>query len=186
MTTIVDIAEPIHLLNRYKSYVEERLSEKQAGVTLMRLPKLDKIIITTTVGSKFDKNDFKSIGEFISLIAGQKPIITKARKSVAAFKMRQGMDVGYKVTLRKHAMFDFLSRFVYITLPRIRDFKGLSKNSFDKNFNYNIGLKDCSSFHEIDVLNFKEFGLQVNLTLKNIISKEEGVKFLQKMLLPLK
>jgi large subunit ribosomal protein L5 len=187
MTIIVNITEPLDLLERYNSYSVKMLKEKYS-LTNMRIPKIEKIIVTTTLGSlASDKNYFKLASESIASIAGQKPVITKARKSVAAFKVREGMDTGLKVTLRKKQMFDFLNRLVYITLPRIRDFKGLSKTGFDAQFNYNIGIKDCTSFHEIDMLKMtKPFGVNITLRLKNVDTHEKGVELLQSILLPLK
>lgn len=187
MTTIVNITQPVDLFERYKSYSVKLLKDKYS-LSAMMIPKIEKIIITTTLGSlASDKNYFKLAIENIALITGQKPIITKAKKSVAAFKVREGMDTGLKVTLRRRQMFNFLNRLVYITLPRIRDFKGLSKNAFDDQFNYNIGITDCTSFHEVDILKMsKPFGVNITLRLKNVKSKEQGIEFLHSLLLPLK
>lgn len=187
MTEIVNIKEPIDLLDRYSNYSVPTL-QKKYKLTAMRLPKIEKIIITTTLGQlTSDKNYFTLAQESIANIAGQKPVITKAKKSIAAFKVREGMETGLKVTLRKRKMFDFLNRLVYITLPRIRDFKGLDKNAFDAQFNYNIGIKDCTSFHEVDMLKMtKPFGINITLRLKNIDSQEKGIDFLHSLLLPLK
>jgi large subunit ribosomal protein L5 len=187
MTNIVNITEPVDLLERYKTYTVKFLQEKYS-LKPMRTPKLDKIVITTTLGGlTSDKNYFKLATENVALISGQQPVITKAKKSVASFKVRAGMEVGLKVTLRKRKMFDFLNRLVYITLPRIRDFKGLDKNAFDAQFNYNIGIKDCTSFHEVDMLKMtKPFGVNITLRLKNVDNHEKGVALLQSLLLPLK
>lgn len=184
--TIVNIKEPLDLLERYQQY--ETLFKEKHSLTTMTLPKIEKIIITTTLGSlTADKNYFKLAQESIANISGQTPVITKARKSIAAFKVREGMETGVKVTLRKRKMYDFLNRLVYITLPRIRDFKGLDKNAFDDQFNYNIGIKDCTSFHEVDVLKMtKPFGVNITLRLKNVKTHEQGVEFLRFLLLPLK
>ena len=187
MTNIVNITAPIDLLERYKTYTVKLFEEKHS-LKPMVLPKLEKIVITTTLGGlASDKNYFKLAFENIALIAGQQPVITKAKKSVASFKTRAGMEVGLKVTLRKRRMYDFLNRLVYITLPRIRDFKGLNKNAFDAQFNYNIGIKDCTSFHEVDMLKMtKPFGVNITLRLKNVDTHEKGVTLLQSLLLPLK
>jgi large subunit ribosomal protein L5 len=187
MANIVNITEPVDLGERYKNYTIKLFKDKYS-LKAMSIPKLEKIIITTTLGGlTSDKNYFKLALENIALIAGQQPVITKAKKSVASFKVRAGMEVGLKVTLRKKKMFDFLNRLVYITLPRIRDFKGLNKNAFDAQFNYNIGIKDCTSFHEVDMLKMtKPFGVNITLRLKNVDSNEKGVELLQSLLLPLK
>jgi large subunit ribosomal protein L5 len=154
----------------------------------MSIPKIEKIVVTTTLGVlASDKNYFKLASENMALICGQQPVLTTARKSVAAFKTRQGMNVGLKVTLRKQLLFNFLDRLVYITLPRIRDFKGLSVNAFDSQFNYNIGIKDCTSFHEVDMLKMtKPFGVNITLHLKNVDTKEKGIDLLTSLFLPIK
>ena len=187
MTNIVNITAPVDLLERYKDYTTKLLTEKYS-LKPMLLPKIEKIVITTTLGGlASDKNYFKLASENIALIAGQNPVVTKAKKSVASFKTRAGMEVGLKVTLRKRKMYDFLNRLVYITLPRVRDFKGLNKNAFDSQFNYNIGIKDCTSFHEVDMLKMpKPFGVNITLRLKNVDSQEKGVTLLNSLLLPLK
>lgn len=187
MKEIVNIKEPIDLFDRYNTYTVPMIMKKYS-LKAMTMPKLEKIIITTTLGQMTsDKNYFALAQESIANIAGQKPVITKARKSIAAFKVREGMETGLKVTLRKRQMFDFLNRLVYITLPRVRDFKGLDKNAFDAQFNYNIGIKDCTSFHEVDMLKMtKPFGVNITLRLKNIDSQEKGIDFLHSLLLPLK
>jgi large subunit ribosomal protein L5 len=191
MTTIFEMPQPVNLVDRYKGYSIDFLSKKYS-LTSMQVPKIEKIIVTTTLGALAgDKNYMKLAIESMGLITGQKPVITKARKSIASFKVREGMETGLKVTLRKKQMFDFLDRLVYITLPRIRDFKGLSKNSFDADFNYNIGIKDCTYFHEIDMLKMtkestKPFGVNITLRLKNVASHEQAHDLLTSLLFPIK
>lgn len=187
MANIVNITEPVDLLDRYKNYSVKMMQEKYS-LKSMQTPKIEKIVITTTLGGLAgDKNYYKLAMENLAMIAGQQPVITKAKKSVASFKTRAGMEVGLKVTLRKRKMYDFLNRLVYITLPRIRDFKGLNKNAFDDQFNYNIGIKDCTSFQEVDMLKMtKPFGINITLRLTSVDSNEKGVDFLHSLLLPLK
>lgn len=187
MKEIVNIKEPIDLFDRYNNYTVKMMKETYS-LKSMKIPVIKKIVITTTLGQlTADKNYFSLAKDSIGKIACQQPIITKARKSIAAFKVREGMETGLKVTLRKRQMFNFLNRLVYVTLPRIRDFKGLDKNAFDAQFNYNIGIKDCTSFHEVDMLKMtKPFGVNITLHLHNIDSKEQGIDFLHSLLLPLR
>ncbi|MBT5654107.1 MAG: 50S ribosomal protein L5 [Alphaproteobacteria bacterium] len=117
----------------------------------MRLPRMKKIVINMGVGEA--AKDSKKIDialENLTLISGQKPVITKARNSIAGFKIREGMNLGVKVTLRGEQMYYFLDRLVNVALPRVRDFRGLSPKSFDGNGNYNLGLKEQIVFPEID------------------------------------
>ncbi|MFN0024998.1 MAG: 50S ribosomal protein L5 [Parvularculaceae bacterium] len=125
--------------------------QKQFGYTnVMMTPRLEKIVINMGVGDAV--NDRKAVdqaAEDLMKIAGQKPVITKAKKSIASFKLREGMAVGCKVTLRKDRMYEFLDRLVTVALPRVRDFRGLSPKSFDGRGNYALGLKEHLVFPEI-------------------------------------
>ncbi len=117
----------------------------------MCIPKLEKIVINMGVGeAALDKKKVHGAVADMTLIAGQKPVTTKAKKSVATYKLREGMTIGCKVTLRKDRMYEFLDRLVTVALPRVRDFRGLSKKSFDGNGNYALGLKEQIIFPEID------------------------------------
>ena len=118
---------------------------------IMQAPKLDKIVINMGVGEgATDNKKIDAAVQDMTLIAGQKPIVTRARKSVAAFKVRTGMQVGCKTTLRRERMYEFLDRLVTIALPRVRDFRGLSARAFDGRGNYALGLKEQIIFPEID------------------------------------
>ena len=118
---------------------------------VMQVPKIDKIVLNMGVGeASQDKKKIAGAVEDMQLITGQKPIITKAKKSIATFKLRDGMIVGCKVTLRRHRMYEFLDRLVTIALPRVRDFRGISGKSFDGNGNYAMGMKEQIVFPEID------------------------------------
>jgi large subunit ribosomal protein L5 len=117
----------------------------------MQVPKLDKIVINMGVGeTTADTKKIQSAVRDLSLIAGQKPVITKARKAISNFKVRENMPLGAKVTLRKDRMYDFIDRLVTIALPRVRDFRGVSPKSFDGRGNYSMGLKEHIVFPEID------------------------------------
>ena len=135
----------------YESEIRPQLIEQFGYTNLMQAPKLEKIILNMGVGEGVTDN--KKIGAAVqdmTLIAGQKPIITKARKSIAAFKVRAGMQVGCKTTLRRERMYEFLDRLITIALPRVRDFRGLSGRAFDGRGNYALGLKEQIVFPEID------------------------------------
>ena len=117
----------------------------------MEVPRLDKVVLNMGVGEAVgDSKKINSAVEGLSLISGQKPIVTRAKKSIATFKLREGMPIGAKVTLRRTRMFEFLDRLITIALPRVRDFRGLSAKSFDGRGNYAMGLKEHIVFPEID------------------------------------
>ncbi|MEX6634003.1 50S ribosomal protein L5 [Hyphococcus lacteus] len=135
----------------YNETIRGKLNEKFSYANAMMTPSLEKIVINMGVGDAV--NDRKAVDAAIqdlTLIAGQKPVVTKAKKSIAGFKLREGMAVGAKVTLRKDRMFEFLDRLITIALPRVRDFRGLNAKSFDGRGNYAMGLKEHIVFPEID------------------------------------
>jgi large subunit ribosomal protein L5 len=135
----------------YHETVLPELMKKYGYKNRMQAPRLDKIVINMGVGEATnDSNKTKHAAEQLMRIAGQKPIITKARKAIATFKLRGGLGIGCKVTLRRARMYEFLDRLVNIALPRVRDFRGVSPKSFDGNGNYALGLKEQIVFPEID------------------------------------
>ncbi|WP_306253623.1 50S ribosomal protein L5 [Parvularcula sp. IMCC14364] len=139
------------LKQRYTDEIRQKMQEQFSYSNPMMVPKLDKVVINMGVGDAV--NDRKSVDkayEELTVIAGQKPVITKAKKSIAGFKVREEMALGVKVTLRKHRMYEFLDRLVTIALPRVRDFRGLKAKSFDGRGNYAMGLKEHIVFPEID------------------------------------
>ncbi len=139
------------LAEKYNSQIREQLKGKFGFKNIFEVPKLEKIIVNIGVGEAV--SDSKVINNAINdltLITGQKPVITKAKKSIAGFKLRKGLSIGCKVTLRKKRMYEFLDRLIFIALPRVRDFKGLSKKSFDGLGNYSIGIKEQIIFPEIN------------------------------------
>jgi large subunit ribosomal protein L5 len=140
---------------RLKSDYEERIvkamTEKFGYKNRMEVPRLDKIVINMGVGeASQDKKKVETAAAEMELIAGQKPVIAKAKKSIAQFKLREGMPIGCKVTLRRDRMYEFLDRLVTIALPRVRDFRGLNAKSFDGRGNYAMGLKEQIIFPEIN------------------------------------
>jgi large subunit ribosomal protein L5 len=136
---------------RYDEVIRKELVEKFGYKNPMQVPKLDKIVINMGVGeTTADTKKIQSAVRDLSMIAGQKPIITKARKAISNFKVRENMPLGAKVTLRKDRMYDFIDRLVTIALPRVRDFRGVSPKSFDGRGNFSMGLKEHIVFPEID------------------------------------
>ena len=136
---------------KYENEVRKALLEKYQYSSTMQIPALSKIVINIGVGDA--TQDSKKLEEAVSeltLISGQKPIITKAKKSIATFKLREGQEIGCKVTLRGLRMYDFFDKLVSIALPRVRDFRGVSKNAFDGRGNYTLGIKEQLIFPEID------------------------------------
>ena len=139
------------LRETYDNQVFNALKEKFQYKNVMEVPKLVKIAINMGLGeAKDNAKVIESAVEEIALISGQRPVVTKARKSIANFKVRQGMPVGAKVTLRGDNMYVFADKFFNIALPRVRDFKGVSKNSFDGRGNYSMGIKEQLIFPEIN------------------------------------
>jgi len=130
------------LRETYKNEVFNSLMEKFKYKNVMEVPKLEKITINMGLGEAKDNTKLMETAvEELSLISGQKPVVTKSKKSIANFKVRQGMPVGAKVTLRGDNMYEFADKFFNISLPRVRDFKGVSRNSFDGRGNYSMGIK---------------------------------------------
>jgi len=140
---------------RMKSIYDDRIvkamTEKFGYKNVMEIPRLDKIVLNMGVGEATqDKKKVEQASSEMELIAGQKPVVTKAKKSIAQFKLREGMAIGCKVTLRRERMYEFLDRFITIALPRVRDFRGLNPKSFDGRGNYACGIKEQIVFPEIN------------------------------------
>ena len=139
------------LRETYKNTVFQALMEQFKYGNVMEVPKLEKVTINMGLGeAKENAKIMESAVEEIGLITGQRPVVTRARKSIANFKVRQGMPVGAKVTLRGDNMYEFIDKLFNIALPRVRDFKGVSKNSFDGRGNYSMGIKEQLIFPEIN------------------------------------
>lgn len=139
------------LRDRYESEIRGKLQEKFAYKNVMQIPRLHKIVINIGMGEAIQNP--KALDAALSdltIISGQKPIVTKAKKSIAAFKVRQGMSIGCKVTLRGDRMYEFVDKLICAAIPRVRDFKGVSPNAFDGRGNYTLGLKEQLIFPEIE------------------------------------
>lgn len=139
------------LKDQYKNEIAPAMMKKFAYESVMQIPKLEKVIINVGCGSEKDNpKAVEAISRDLATITGQKPITCKARKSVANFKLREGMVIGVKVTLRGDKMYEFVDRLFSLALPRVRDFRGINPNSFDGRGNYNMGVKEQLIFPEIE------------------------------------
>ncbi|HEX9060610.1 MAG TPA: 50S ribosomal protein L5 [Clostridia bacterium] len=139
------------LKDKYKAEVVSALNTKFKYKSTMQIPKLEKVVVNMGVGDvKENPKAMDAAVNDLSLITGQKPLVTKAKKSVAAFKLRQGMNIGCKVTLRGDRMYEFVDKLFNVALPRVRDFRGVSANSFDGRGNYTMGVSDQLIFPEIE------------------------------------
>lgn len=139
------------LKDLYMNEVVSAMMEKFKYKSIMEVPRLEKVVVNMGIGDAKENPKFlESAVEDLAVITGQKPIVTKARKSVAAFKLREGMKVGAKVTLRGERMYEFLDRLLNVALPRVRDFRGLSDKSFDGRGNYALGIKEQLIFPEVN------------------------------------
>ena len=141
----------MRLEEKYTKEIKDALMQKYNYTSVMHIPKLDKVVINMGVGdARENSKAVESAANDLGLITGQKPVITKARKSVATFKVREGMNIGCKVTLRGSKMYEFVDRLFNAALPRVRDFRGINPNSFDGRGNYALGIKEQLIFPEIN------------------------------------
>ena len=139
------------LHEEYKNKIKAEMLEKFSYDNVMQVPRLEKVVLNMGVGEAVqDSKKVQAAVADLTLIAGQKPVVTRAKKSIAGFKLREGMPIGAKVTLRRDRMFEFVDRLINIALPRVRDFRGLNPRSFDGRGNYSMGLKEQIVFPEID------------------------------------
>jgi len=139
------------LADLYKNEIKDKLMKELGLKNVMQVPKLEKIVINMGLGEATQNIKLIDKGvEEISLIAGQKPVVTKAKKAISNFKLRKGLPIGVMVTLRRDKMYEFLERFLTVTLPRVRDFKGISAKAFDGQGNYTIGIREQLIFPEIE------------------------------------
>ena len=168
------------LHDKYKSEVVAKLMETYKYDSVMQVPALNKIVINVGVGDATSNSKLLDDAvRDLQIISGQKPVITKAKKSIASFKLREGMAIGCKVTLRGERMYEFFDKLVSITLPRVRDFRGVSKNAFDGRGNYTLGIKEQLIFPEIDydkIGKLRGMDIVIVTTAKN---DEEGRELLR-------
>ncbi len=176
---------PPRLKERYESEVRAQLQERFGYSSLMEVPRVTKITLNMGVGeAKQDSNMLDAASEQLATIAGQAPSVRRARKSIAAFKLREGMPVGVSVTLRRARMWEFLDRLTSISIPRIRDFRGLNPRSFDGRGNYSMGVREQIIFPEIDYDAIDQVrGLDVTITT-TAKSDEEAYTLLRELGMP--
>jgi len=175
------------LKNLYRETIVDQMMKKFGYNSTMEVPKITKITLNMGVGEAVgDKKIMNSAVEDLTAIAGQKPVVTKARKSIAGFKIREGWPIGCKVTLRAERMYEFLDRLINISLPRVRDFRGLNPKSFDGTGNYSLGIKEQIVFPEIDIDNIDKIrGLDICITT-TAKTNEEAKALLEAFNFPLK
>ena len=152
------------MMKKYKDEVRPALLSKLGYKNVMQIPKLEKIVISTGLKSSAERDAFGEAKKHLAAMTGQMPVITNARKNVANFKLRIGMQVGVMVTLRGRRMYEFLDRFVHNAMPRVRDFRGIPRKGFDGVGNYNVGINDVSVFTEVDADKLK-YPLGVNIAM---------------------
>lgn len=173
------------LLEKYKNEVVGALTQKFSYKNVMQVPKLEKIVINIAAGDSVGNSKaLEAAVNDLTTIAGQKPIVTRAKKSLAAWKLRKGMAIGCKVTLRGERMYEFLDKFMNIALPRVRDFRGVNRNSFDGRGNYAIGVKEQLIFPEIEYDKIDKIRGMDIIIVTTAKSDEEAREFLSLMGMP--
>jgi len=175
------------LAEQYKEEIVPKLMEKYGYRSVMEVPGLKKIVVNVGLGdAKEDPKLLDTVVKEISMITGQKPIVTRAKKAVANFKIREGMPIGVKTTLRGELMNEFLYKLINVTLPRIRDFRGVSSKSFDGRGNYNIGIREHMVFPEIKIDDVEHVhGLEATI-VTSAETDEEAFELLSLMGMPFK
>ncbi len=175
------------LKETYETQLKQELTSKFNYTSVMQVPKVEKIVVNVGCGDAVSNSKvIDDVVEELTAICGQKPIVTKAKKSIAGFKLREDMPIGAKVTLRGEKMYDFLDKLVSITLPRVRDFRGISKNSFDGRGNYTLGVKEQLIFPEIDFDKVKKIrGLDI-VIVTTANTDEEAKELLTLLGMPFK
>ncbi len=173
------------LAKEYREEIRPALVEKFEYKNVMEAPQIDKIIINVGLGdAKEDSKLLDAAIEDVARITGQRPTVTRAKKAIANFKIREGMPVGLKVTLRGRLMYEFIYKLINVTFPRVRDFRGISPNSFDGRGNYSLGISNHTVFPEIKVDEVDEvFGMQVTI-VTTAETDEEAFELLSQMNMP--
>lgn len=172
------------IMEKYNKTVVPEMREKFGYKNNLAVPRIVKIVVSSGTGSLKDEAKKEAVGKSLAYITGQKPLINKAKKSIASFKLRQGMPVGYSVTLRKRKMYDFLEKFIGVTLPRVKDFRGISYDVVDEMGSMSIGLKEHTSFPEAAGEDVRSaFGLGVTI-VTNAKSRDEAVEMLKGIGMP--
>jgi large subunit ribosomal protein L5 len=170
-----------HLYEHYKKDVMEQLLKGGRYINRMQVPKVEKVVINMGINSNHDKDVLTEAQQELATITGQKALVTKAKKSISNFKVRQDMPVGAKVTLRGARMYEFLERFFNAALPRIRDFRGMNPRGFDGRGSYTMGVKDQTIFPEVELDKIKH-NLGMDVTIVTTASTDAEAKELLKLL----
>src|SRR5437016_7801873 len=172
------------LYNRYMTEVRPALIEKRKYQNVHQVPRLEKIVVNMGVSASLEKGAIDDAARDLSLITGRKAVISKSRKSIANFKLREGQPIGCRVTLRRDTMYEFFDRLVAAALPRIRDFRGLSVRSFDGRGNYSLGVGDQTIFPEIELDKIKrQQGMDITI-VTSARTNEEALDLLKMMGMP--
>ena len=172
------------LFQRYLETVRPALMEKRKYKNVHEVPRMEKIVLNMGVSASLEKGAVDDAAKDLSVITGRKPVVSKSRKSIANFKLRQGQAVGCHVTLRREAMYEFFDRLVAAALPRIRDFRGLSTRSFDGRGNYSVGVTDQTIFPEVDLDKIKrQQGMDITI-VTTAKTNEEALDLLKMMGMP--
>ncbi len=173
------------LQDRYKAEIVPRLKEKFGYRNVMQVPKLSKVVVNMGLGDAIENvKVIETAAAEIGIITGQKPVVTKARKSIANFKLREGVPIGVMVTLRRDQMYHFLDKLIAIALPRVRDFKGVSPRGFDGRGNYTIGIKEQIMFPEVNYDKIDKIrGMNITI-VTTARTDEEGLELLRLMGIP--
>ncbi len=174
------------LLEKYRKQVLPAMQEDFGRTNVHSLPRLEKICLNMGIGKAIDDSKILEEGvKVMTTISGQAAVVTKARVSVSNFRLRQGYKIGCRVTLRGERMYEFMDRLVAMAIPRIRDFHGVPKKSFDKSGNYSLGVEEVTIFPEIDADRLTHmFGMDVTFVIKNSKGADESRKFLKLMGMP--
>jgi large subunit ribosomal protein L5 len=173
------------LQDRYKAEIVPRLKEKFGYRNVMQVPKLSKVVVNMGLGDAIENvKVIETAAAEIGIITGQKPVVTKARKSIANFKLREGVPIGVMVTLRRDQMYHFLDKLIAIALPRVRDFKGVSPRGFDGRGNYTLGIKEQIMFPEVNYDKIDKIrGMNITI-VTTARTDEEGLELLRLMGIP--
>ena len=179
--------QPPRLLKRYQDEILPAIAEKLGRTNRLSLPRLEKIVVSMGVGSAVgEKKHLEEAANALKMLSGQKPVVTLGRKSIAGFRLREGMAIGCKVTLRGRRMYEFLDRLVSMALPRVRDFRGLSPTAFDGCGNYNLGLSEQLVFPELNPDKYTRVqGMNVTL-VTSTTSDDEARELLRGLGMPLR
>jgi len=168
------------LLQKIRDEIGPEMMKEFGYTSVMQIPRLDKVVINIGLGEALQNaRAIESVTADLGRITGQKPVTTKAKKSIAGFKIREGMPIGAMVTMRGRRMYEFTDRLLNASLPRIRDFQGLSRNSFDGRGNYSIGIREHTIFPEIDYNSIDRIrGMQI-VIVTSAVNDQEGMRFLE-------